>query len=134
MIQNKIVAHYQNGRILKGFTSDFLPNKDLFHVVPMNTAPGTKPLEVRVPELKAIFFVKDFAGNSNYEENKQFNPEKPVSGRKIKVIFKDDEILMGTTQGYEPNRPGFFLIPVDPKSNTQRCFIVSSATQKVAFI
>ena len=134
MIQNKIVAHYQDGRLLKGVTSDFLPNKDLFHLVPLNTAPGTKPQEIRVPELKAIFFVKDFKGNSNYKEKKEFDPEKPVAGRKIKVLFKDGEIMMGTTQGYEPNRPGFFLIPVDPQANVQRCFIISAATKEVAFV
>jgi hypothetical protein len=42
--------------------------------------------------------------------------------------------MLGTTQGYEPNRPGFFLIPVDSQANVQRCFIVSAATQKVAFV
>jgi hypothetical protein len=134
MIQNKIVVHYQDGRLIKGFTSDFLPNKELFHLVPTDTAPGTKPHDIRIPELKAIFFVKDFKGNSDYNEKKEFNPAKPAAGRKIKVLFKDGEIMLGTTQGYEPNRPGFFLIPADQQANVQRCFIIASATQKVALI
>jgi hypothetical protein len=43
MIQNKIVVRYQDGRINKGVTSDFSPNKDLFHLHPMDALPETKP-------------------------------------------------------------------------------------------
>jgi hypothetical protein len=31
---NKVVARYVDGRMLKGFTSDFNPSKDEFHVTP----------------------------------------------------------------------------------------------------
>jgi len=30
MTQNKIVAHYQDGNLFKGITTDFSPNKELF--------------------------------------------------------------------------------------------------------
>lgn len=133
MVPNKIVVRYQNGRILKGFTNDFLPTKDIFHLTAADTAPGTKPLEVRTGELKAIFFVRDFAGRPEHDERKQFDPIHPVPGRKIQVVFKDGEQLIGTTQGYQPGRPGFFLIPADPQSNIERCYVVSGATRNVAF-
>lgn len=133
MIQNKIVVHYQDSRILKGFTRDFLPNKDLFHLIPQD-APESRPLEVRILELKAVFFVKDFTGKPEYNDRKEFNPAKPVIGRRIRVVFKDGEIIVGTTQGYEPARPGFFIIPVDPQSNNERIFVVSAATQEVSFV
>ena len=133
MIQNKIVVRYQDGRVLKGFTRDFLPNKDLFHLSPMD-APESKPQEVRIPELKAVFFVKDFMGNPQYKARQEFDPSRPVIGRKIRVVFRDGETLVGTTQGYEPGRPGFFLIPADSQSNNERCFVVSAATQEVSFV
>ena len=133
MIQNKIVIHYQEGRILKGFTRDFLANKDLFHLIPMD-APESKPLEVRVHELKAVFFVKDFSGMPQYNDRKEFDSSKPVIGRKIRIVFKDGETVVGTTQGYEPARPGFFVIPADPQSNNERIFVVSAATQEVSFV
>jgi hypothetical protein len=63
MIQNKIVVRYQDGRIRKGQTGDFLPTKPVFHLTPADAAADTKPVEVQVAEVKAIFFVKDFAGN-----------------------------------------------------------------------
>lgn len=134
MIQNKIVVRYQNGKILKGQTSDFLPAKPTFHISLLDAASGLPSQEVQVAGLKAIFFVKDFKGNHEHDEAKDFSVNKPVGGRKIKVVFKDGETLIGTTQGYAPNRPGFFLIPADSGSNNERSFIVTSATQKVSFI
>jgi len=85
-------------------------------------------------ELKAVFFVKTFEGNPGYNKKKEFEADKTVIGRKIRVIFKDGEVLVGTTQGYQPNRPGFFIQIVDPQSNNERCFIISAATQEVSLI
>jgi Family of unknown function (DUF6982) len=132
MGQNTVVLRYQDGRILKGFTADFSPTKAIFHFTP--TAAESKATEVRLDELKAIFFVKDPTGNPHYDETKDFDPSKPVIGRKIQVTFKDGETLVGTTHGYQYDRPGFFLIPADPLSNNDRCFVVTAATQNISFV
>lgn len=132
--QNKIVVRYQNGKILKGQTSDFLPAKSAFHISLLDTPAGAPSIEVQVSEVKAIFFVKDFAGNREHKEAKEFAASKSTGGRKIQVLFKDNETLVGTTQGYDPKRTGFFLIPADPGSNNDRSFVVKSATQKISFI
>jgi Family of unknown function (DUF6982) len=134
MIQNKIVARYQDGRLLKGITNDFFPNKELFHLVPMEAPPGSMPLELQIANLKAIFFVKGFDGNPEYDDRKEFDPAKATIGRKIKVIFKDGEMIVGTTTGYQPDRPGFFVVPADPNSNIERCFVVTAATREVSLI
>jgi len=133
MIQNKIVARYQDGRVMKGFTRDFMPNKDFFHLLPMDALSDAKPIVISVRELKAVFFVKDFKGNPKYKDIKTIDPNKPVVGRKIKVVFKDGEFLIGTTQGYQPGRPGFFIFSTDPQSNSDRCFVISAATTQVSF-
>ena len=129
-----MVARYQDGRVLKGVTNDFLPAKDRFHLVPLESAPGSKPLEVLVADLKAVFFVRDFAGNPQHQESGEFDPAKAAGGRKIRVVFKDGETMVGTTQGYQPGRPGFFVVPADAKSNNERCFVVSVATREVSFL
>jgi small nuclear ribonucleoprotein (snRNP)-like protein len=134
MIQNKIVVRYQDGRIVKGTTGDFLPTKPAFHLT-LNDAPrDAKPIEVQIAEVKAIFFVKDFMGDRERKKGQEFPTGKPVVGRKIRVIFQDGETLVGTTQGYDANRPGFFVIPADPSSNNDRCFVVTRATKQVSFI
>lgn len=134
MIQNKIVVRYQDGRVSKGFTNNFMPNKDTFHLVPLDAPPGSKPLDVSVKELKAIFFVKDFEGDRHYNEQKTFDASHPVVGKKIQVIFRDGEKLVGTTQGYQAGRPGFFVFPADKKSNIDRFFVIAAATRSVSFL
>jgi hypothetical protein len=134
MIQNKIVVRYEDGKILKGQTSDFLPAKSTFHISLMDAPPGKSPVEVQVSGVKAIFFVKDFAGMRDHKDAQDFSSGKSVVGRKLKVVFKDGETLVGTTQGYDPKRPGFFVVPADTDSNNDRCFVVSSAVQNVSFI
>ncbi|MCX5849303.1 MAG: hypothetical protein NTW65_07620 [Deltaproteobacteria bacterium] len=134
MIQIKIVAHYQDGKLFKGVTNDFAPNKDAFHLVPMDAPPEGKPIELHINGLKGLFFVKDYFGNPDYHEKKDFDPSQLLVGRKIKVIFKDGELMVGTTNGYQPTRPGFFVVPADINSNNERCFVVTSATVEISLI
>lgn len=131
---NKVVARFADGRLIKGLTFDFQPGKTQFHINAADAATTAKPVEVQIAELKALFFVKDFAGDPQHEERKEFNPARSEIGRKIRVVFKDGETLVGITQGYQPSRPGFFLIPADADSNIQRCYVVSSAAQTIDFI
>jgi hypothetical protein len=135
MIQNKIVARFKDGRVLKGYTSDFLPTKPVFHLTSTAAPSESKAVEVRMADLKAIFFVKDLDGRPQpYTHRQEFDPARPAVGRKIRVVFKDGEVLTGTTQGYDSSRPGFFVIPADSQSNNERCFVVTGSTQQVTFL
>lgn len=120
--------------MVKGFTIDFAPDKSAFHVDVAEAAPGDKPVEVRTADLKAVFFVKDLTGDSGHEERKAFDPATPAIGRKIQVVFNDGELLVGTTQGYQRGRVGFFVMPVDPESNIERCYVLSHAAREVRFV
>ena len=128
---NRIVAHFQDGRVMKGFTTDFLPAKGQFHMALEEQGAAAVPFEVHVPELKALFFVKTFEGDSEHQRSN--DPGQAGAGRRLRVVFKDGEVMVGTTQGYDRSRPGFFVIPVD-KGNNERCFVVASATQEVTFL
>ena len=118
---------------MKGFSQDFSSNKDHFHVYPADKSSG-EGIEVFFKVLKAVFFVRDFAGDAQYNERKEYIQGDKPSGRKIEVTFKDGEILVGTTMGYDPNRPGFFLFPADPKANNIRVFAVTTAVRKVRYL
>jgi len=131
---NKVVARFADGRLVKGTTSDFVPTKDRFHVTEAAAPAGSKPVEIETKQLKALFFVKDFAGNPEHVERREFDASRPPAGRRIRVAFKDGEVLVGTTNGYAPGRPGFFLVPADESSNTERCYVVAAATREVAFL
>ena len=135
MSENKVVAHYRDGRILKGFTVDFLPTKPTFHLTDPEASLPPEPVKVRVDELKAVFFVKDFAGRAKPAPRRQeFTPGKVILGRKVQVVFSDGELLVGTTQGYDAERQGFFVFPADTGTNNESVFVVKKATQQVSFI
>lgn len=131
MAQNKIVARYADGRLQKGITMDFIPGKDLFHIMPSVSMQGEKLMQVSCTDLKAVFFVRDYKGNPDYSDKKDFEPGKPVIGRKIKIRFNDGEVLVGATNAYQPGRMGFFVAPADPQSNIERAYIVTRATRDV---
>jgi len=131
---NKVVAHLIDGRIVRGTTSDFVPARDTLHITESEAPPDGKPLEVRLPEVKALFFVKDLAGDSSRVDKVDFDLARPALGRRIRVEFTDGEVLLGTTQGYRPDRPGFFLAPVDPESNIDHCYVVAAAARQVTFL
>ena len=131
---NQVVARFADGRLIKGMTADFFPNKDVFHVSEGSASLGAEPLEIRTTELKALFFVKDLTGDPRHVERKDFDPQRPPAGRRIRVVFKDGEVLIGTTTGYQPGRQGFFLVPADDTSNNERCYIVTAATDEISFI
>jgi len=130
----KVIIRYRNGNLLKGYTNDFFPNKPSFHVHPIESGQTEKGIEVVVAQLKAIFFVKDFSGDSSHHDQKQFTESQQPTGRKAEVKFTDGEVLVGSTMGYDPKRPGFFMAPADPGSNNLRVYVVSTAVSSFRFL
>ncbi|KAB2967778.1 MAG: hypothetical protein F9K18_03820 [Thermoanaerobaculia bacterium] len=127
---NRVVARFRDGRLIKGSTGDFLPTRELFHV---HTSSG-ETVPVRHADLKAVFFVRDFAGDPEHREKNEFAQGQSAPGRRIRVEFQDGEVLVGTTQGYQPNRPGFFIVPADPTSNIERCFVIAASARDVRLL
>jgi hypothetical protein len=134
MDQSKIVARYRDGKTLKGTTQNFFPNKPMFHLSPHGGSGAGDPVEVKIEDLKAIFFVRDFTGNAKHVERKQLAPGERAQGRLIEVTCKDGEVIVGGTTGYDPKRQGFFLFPVDPMANNARVFVVTSAVRTARFL
>ena len=127
---NRVVAHFTDGKLLKGTTQDFFPNRTRFHLQP---AQGGLPVEIRCRSLKALFFVKDFAGNPTRRDLRGFlsSPGETAQGKKIAVRFKDGELLCGYSLTYMPDREGFFMFPSDSGSNNLRIYVVMAATAEV---
>jgi hypothetical protein len=130
-IENKVVVRFRDGNMLKGYTYDFFPHKNVFHLT--ETRYSKDVTEVSKSLLKAVFFVKTFEGNKNHRGPEDFSLEslKNIHGLKIKVTFFDGEIMYGTTNGYAPNRKGFFVFPADKETNNERVFVIMESTSAV---
>ena len=124
--ENKVIAHFLDGSLIKGTTLDFFPTKDKFHI---SESCGDVH-KVHVNTLKAIFFVKNYNGDADYTEKKGFFTNQ-THGKKVMVEFFDGEVLFGYTLSYSARGPGFFMFPGDPECNNNKVFIVHAAAKRV---
>ena len=128
--RNAVVAHYLDGRVLKGHTQDFSPQHPNFHILSLEGGLG---VHVLCRDLKALFFVKDFVGNHERRDVRGFisGPSETAQGKKLAVRFKDGELLCGYSLSYSTDRDGFFMFPSDAGSNNLRVYVVLSSTVEV---
>jgi hypothetical protein len=134
MEQIKVVLRFLDGRVVKGCTQDFNQTRPSFHFHINTPETSDKSMLIEVKDLKAMFFVKTFEGDREYDERKWFITGDLAQGRKVEVTFVDGEIIQGSTVGYDPHRPGFFLLPVDRRSNNIRIFVVATAVTDFRFL
>ena len=63
----KIVVRFADGRLLKGYSQDFYPNKPVFHLV-KNLAKGSaNHKRISVSDLKSIFLLRLLKGILSYQ-------------------------------------------------------------------
>ncbi len=131
VMRNQVVIRFRDGSVQKGYTHDFTPLRDSFHLT-LEDGSG-EILAVDISQLKAIFFVKTFDGDRNYVEKKFFEQvdQSRFRGLKVRVVFEDGEIIRGISLGYNEKKKGFFLIPVDPACNNDRIYIISEACKDI---
>ena len=126
---DRFIAHFADGTIAKGFTQDLVPNNPSFH---LTLADSGDRRRIMLEDLKAVFAVKSFEGDSERDDSQE--GERPGYGKKIRVVFKDGEEIVGYTTGYAPERPAFFMFPVDPASNNARILVVNRFVEQAAFV
>ena len=128
MPTNKVVLRFKDGTVIKGLTNDFFPNKKEFHL----ESDDGKMSKIIMEDLKAVFFVKDYAGDSTRDDI--YDCEIIGAGRKIHLIFKDREEMIAFCHAYSSNRQGFFIVPADDKGNNERIYVVNTSVKRVNFL
>jgi hypothetical protein len=120
-VGNLVVARFKDGRVLKGTSLDIDHNKPTFHVRP----PGGTVEQVQLKDLKALFFVRSLDGDPARDDAHAPDPEDPRlrGSTVVKLTFADSESIVGLANRYPPNRPYFFVVPVDPESNNVRILV-----------
>lgn len=126
-MNNLVVARYLDGKILKGTSLDVDPAKPSFHLRP----PDGITAEVKLKDLKALFFVRSLEGDMARHENHALDPGDPRArgSTAVSLRFPDGERMIGLTNRYPPNRPFFFVVPVDQESNNIRVLVNRSAVK-----
>ncbi len=135
----KLVAHTKDGQIVKGFSRDFDPAAHSFHIVRRRGEMASSQ-EIRIEELKALFHVKTWGRKDKHQGRVPHFPNgdenRPPEGTYIKTVleFFDGEKICGFTRDYDPNRPGFYLIPADPLDNNAKIYVLNSALVNVQLL
>lgn len=131
-MEEKIVAHFKDGKTMRGTTQDFDPKREVFHLLPCEG--GGVPSTIRLNELKALFYVKEYGGlRRGGDRSRQFGPLGKKSGKKTVVEFNDGETVWGYTSSYSPEDSGFFFFPADPEENNTQMFILNSSIRGIRF-
>jgi hypothetical protein len=125
-MSNRVVARYKDGRVIKGTSLDVDPSRTNCHIVPPG---GGRSARVELADLKALFFVRTLDGDPAFKEDLKPDPEDPrTRGSFIVALrFSDGEEMVGITIRYPPNRPYFFVVPVDADSNNIRILVNRAA-------
>ena len=127
---NEVVAHYLDGRVIKGVSLDVDPARPTCHI----RGPDGKVTEVKLTQLKALYFVKSLAGDPAHREGTVIEPsDTRVRGAyRIAVTFADGEQLVGLTVRYPPVKPFFFVLPADAVSNNARVLVNRAAVKSMS--
>jgi hypothetical protein len=126
---NEVVAHYLDGRVIKGTCLDIDPTRPTCHV---KTAEQGM-VQVMLAQLKALFFVRTLGGNPGYEEVKRVDPAdaRARGAAAIQLQFADGEQVVGLTTRFPPVRRFFYVVPADANSNNVRILVNRSAVQSL---
>jgi hypothetical protein len=84
--------------------------------------------DISAQDIKAVFYVNSFAGNSDHEILNFYSRAPIVHGIWMRLQFLDGEVMEGIV--YNSIRylidPGFFLLPTDPDSNNRLVYVRKS--------
>ncbi|HET7039956.1 MAG TPA: hypothetical protein VFH97_08705 [Gemmatimonadales bacterium] len=128
-MSHKVVAHFIDHAIVKGMSVDVDPARPLCHI--HTTDGGT--VEVDLSQVKALYFVKEFDGRPRYDEAHEAHTgdQRLRGSRLVRIRFQDGEEQGGLMNRYPPNRPFFFLLPMDPQSNNIRILVNRDAVAEL---
>jgi len=135
------VAHFKDGRVTKGFSRDFDPARDMFHLVRRDGEVASSQ-EIHVEQLKALFHVKTWGRKDRHRghEASGFPMAKRTvrgagrSSQKTVLEFYDGEKIFGYSLDYDPGRRGFYVVPADPSDNNRTIYVVSSSLVNIQFV
>jgi hypothetical protein len=118
----KVVIRMLDASIIKGYVD---PSRYLGRSVVEILDQSSRLLTVPLEEIKGIFFVREFDGNSQRPERKVFHRRPRLGGLWIRMTFRDKEVLEGIISNslLDLDSLGFHVTPPDMYSNNLKVFI-----------
>ena len=114
---HRIVLHTVEGQVLRGS----IANADLSDLDLPLIQPSGAVARIPADQVKAIFFMLS-AG------------ERPLAaaGTRMRVTFGDGRQISGLSPDYSPDSVGFFVLPLEGRTNTARVWVYRAAVRQIA--
>ena len=114
---HRVVLHTVEGQVLRGS----LANADLRDLELPLLQPNGAIARIPAEHVKAIFFMLP-------------SGERPAAaaGTRLRVVFGDGRQVSGLSPDYSPESPGFFVLPLDSRTNTARVWVYRAAVRQIA--
>ncbi|HEU5039366.1 MAG TPA: hypothetical protein VFT84_01015, partial [Gemmatimonadales bacterium] len=120
----QVVAHYLDGRVIRGASLDVDAGRLVFHI-----AADFGPLvKVELEKLKALYVVRTLDGDRSEHDRRRVDPgdARRRGGHGVEVTFWDGERLVGLTL-HDAGGGHLLLLPADPESNNLRILVNRAA-------
>jgi hypothetical protein len=127
----KVVVRLRDGNALPGFSrSEFVGEE-----VTLIDRQGKEQL-FSADELKAVFFVKEFNGDPQYDELRFLERDAPPQWLWVHIKFYDGELIEGRVKNGKDllQSPGFFLWFSDETANSQFAYVFKSAVEEFEIV
>jgi len=115
--EHRIVLHTVEGQVLRGS----IANADLEDSELPLIQPNGAVARVPAGNVKAIFFMLP-------------SGEQPpqASGTRVQITFSDGRQISGLAPDYSPGAAGFFVLPLDARTNTARVWVYRAAVRQMS--
>jgi hypothetical protein len=113
---HRVVLHTAEGQVLRGS----LANADLCDAELPLLQPNGAVARIPASHVKAIFFMLP-------------SGERPpaAAGTRLRVVFGDGRQVSGLSPDYSPDSSGFFVLPLDIRTNTARVWVYRAAVRQI---
>jgi hypothetical protein len=114
----RAVVHLLDGQVLRGMLTDADLEAPELELDSGN--PGALD-QVATAAIKAIFFMLAPG-----------EPPPVAGGKRVRVTFRDGRQVAGFSDDYREELVGFFMVPVDTRTNTARIWVYQAAVKQVS--
>lgn len=115
--EHRVILHTVEGQVKRGAIKDAKLGDAQLHLHLANGGTETLARE----RVKALFFMLAPGARA-----------PATNGAKVRVTFKDGRQVAGFSADHKAPTSGFFVVPADNRTNTERIFIFRHAVQTVA--
>jgi hypothetical protein len=132
MFDEQVVVHFLDGRLLPGYSDNFFPAENEIMV---REAMSEEVVTVHLRQVKVVCFVRSLSSEGR-DRNREPAPLlfQGVPGRRIELAFKDGEHMQGIATLHARPTQGFFVTPLNPRSNNVQVYVNPDALTSFRFL